>query len=226
MKAQPPVNLDPADTKAMIAAFLSDATDQQWDDEAVNNVLEQILQQDVEPGASQKLTHHTKRVFQPVPFHGPDSQPDEEEEGGEADPELEVQEPPPADPYVRERAAGAISTVHTAQGTTTAWISVLDFDGDMSKLHEHEAAANAVANNWLEEQRIRDSMPTWGEVNRSEPPRYGIHTPSRQNKQPGDGDKNADQQYDNKSFWDWTMRISLTVGSKVGKVKVGPPPVK
>ena len=152
---------------------------------------------------------HQAGVPVPVPFHGPNSpistptQPDEEEEEEDWEADPEVQEPPPADPYVREREhtpAGSISTVHTAQGTTTAWVSVFDFDGDMSKLHEHEAAANAVANNWLEEQRIRDSMPTWGEVNRSEPPRYGIHTPSRQNKQPRDGDKNAEQQYDNKSF--------------------------
>ena len=48
--AQPTADLDPADTEAIIAAFLSDATDQQWDDEAVNEVLEQILQQDSELG--------------------------------------------------------------------------------------------------------------------------------------------------------------------------------
>ena len=52
VKAQPPANLDPADTEAIIAAFLSHATDQQWDDEAVNNVLEQILQQDAEPAGN------------------------------------------------------------------------------------------------------------------------------------------------------------------------------
>ena len=66
----------------------------------------------------------------------------------------------------RERV---VSPIQTAQGTTTAWISVVDFNGDMSNLHDHEAAANAVANNWLEVQRVRDSMPSWGEVNQSEP---------------------------------------------------------
>ena len=35
VKAQPPADLDPADTEGIIAAFLSDAADQQWDDEAI-----------------------------------------------------------------------------------------------------------------------------------------------------------------------------------------------
>ena len=42
--AQPPENLNPDDTEAIIAAFLNDATAQQWGDEEVN--LEHILQQD------------------------------------------------------------------------------------------------------------------------------------------------------------------------------------
>ena len=37
-------------------------------------------------------------------------------------------------------------------------------------------------------------------MNESEPPYYGVHAPSRLNKQPCDGDRNADQEYDNKSI--------------------------
>ena len=107
VRAQPPTNLDPAATEAIIAAFMSDATDQQRDDEEVNNVLEQILQQDAEPGgnpATEPPLLHQAGSPAPVPFHGPNSpistptQPDEEEEeeDGEADPE--VHEPPPVDP--------------------------------------------------------------------------------------------------------------------------------
>ena len=39
-----------------------------------------------------------------------------------------------------------------------------------------------------------------GEVNQSEPLLHGLHAPSRLNKQPRDGDKSADQRYDNKSI--------------------------
>ena len=89
---------------------------------------------------------------------------------------------------------GETSTVHTAQGTTTAWVSVVDFNGHLSTLHEHEATINAMARDWLEEaqQPIRDAMGGWGEVNTSRPPYCGLHAPSRVNKQPKDGDKPAD----------------------------------
>ena len=79
---------------------------------------------------------------------------------------------------------------------------MVEFNGDMSALHEHEAEMNAVANNWLEEaaQPTRDAMPKWGQVDTSQAPYYGIHAPSRLNKQPRDGDKNSSLQYDNKSI--------------------------
>ena len=205
--------LTPRTPKPSLPPFLSDATDQQWDDEAVNEVLEQILQQDSEVGNNlegDRSVPHPDAAPMSVPFHGPNSpistptQPDEEEaEEEDKDDDPVVQEAPTDDSYLREMEhtpAGAVSTVQTAQGTTTAGISVVDFNGDMYNLHDHEAAANAVANNWLEVQRVRDSMPSWGEVNQSEPPLYGLHAPSRQNKQPLDGDKSADQRYDNKSI--------------------------
>ena len=139
VKAQPPADLDPADTEAIIAAFLNDATAQQWGDEEVNNVLEHILRQDAEPGQ--------EAIPVPTPFHGPNSpistptQPDEEEgeEEEREDEQVEEETPIPNSATVQEgehSAAGAVSTVHTAQGTTTAWISVLDFDRDMSKFYK------------------------------------------------------------------------------------------
>ena len=81
-------------------------------------------------------------------------------------------------------------------------MSVVDFNGDMHAFPQHDAEMNAVANNWLEEaaQATRDAMPKWGQVDTSQAPYYGLHAPSRLNKQPRDGDKNSSLQYDNKSI--------------------------
>ena len=81
-------------------------------------------------------------------------------------------------------------------------MSVVNFNGNLSTLHEHEATINAMARDWLEEaqQPIPDAMGGWGEVNTSRPPYYGLHAPSRMNKQPKDGDKPADHLLDNDSF--------------------------
>ena len=81
-------------------------------------------------------------------------------------------------------------------------MSVVNFNSNLSTLHEHEATINAMARDWPEEaqQPIRDAMGGWGEVNTSRPPYYGLHAPSRMNKQPKDGDKPADHLLDNDSF--------------------------
>ena len=193
MVAQPPENLNPDDTEAIIAAFLNDATTQQWGDEGVNRVLEHILQQDAAYQAGEASIQHQEVIPVPAPFHGPNSpistptQRDEEE----ADDVVE-ENPPGIDPSLstqegEQTAEGATSTVHTAEGTTTAWVSVVDFNGNLSTLHEHEAAINAMAADWLDQaqQPIRDALSGWGEINHSEPPYCGLHAPSRLNKQQG-----------------------------------------
>ena len=75
------------------------------------------------------------------------------------DPSLSTQEG-------EQTAEGATSTVHTAEGTTTAWVSVVDFNGNLSTLHEHEAAINAMAADWLDQaqQPIRDALGGWGKL--------------------------------------------------------------
>ena len=84
--AQPPENLNPDDTEAIIAAFLNDAAAQQWEDEEVNRVLEHILQQDAAYQAGEASIQHQEVIPVPAPFHGPNSpistptQRDEEEE--------------------------------------------------------------------------------------------------------------------------------------------------
>ena len=167
--------------------------------------------QQTRPGAS---IQHQEVIPVPAPFHGPDSpistptQRDEEgEEEEQTDDDVVEENPPGINPSLstqeREQTAeGATSTVHTAEGTTTAWVSVVDFNGNLSTLHEHEAAINAMAADWLDQaqQPIRDASGGWGEVNHSEPPYYGIHAPSRVNKQPKDGDKPPDHQFDDESF--------------------------
>ena len=45
----------------------------------------------------------------------------------------------------------------------------------------------------------RAHLPQWGEVHRSQPPRYGFHPPSRINKQPKDVNKTEDQVYQDNS---------------------------
>ena len=98
VKAQPPPDLDPEDTEAIIAAFLDNAATQQWDDMAVNDVLEQILRQDAAPGESStamqeagaSMSSQTDREKTPVtaPYHGVNSpistptQADEDERRG------------------------------------------------------------------------------------------------------------------------------------------------
>ena len=91
--------------------------------------------------------------------------------------------------------ARATTATHSGQGQTMSWISVVDFDGDLSKWYLHEAAINAQARDWLEEaaQETRDGLPRWGGVDTSQPPYYGLHTPSRANKQPRDADKDPTQ---------------------------------
>ena len=66
---------------------------------------------------------------------------------------------------LRYISSSRITTVQTAQGTTTAWISVVDLNGDMNAFPDHEAEMNAVASKWLEEavQPTRDAMPKWGQ---------------------------------------------------------------
>ena len=138
----------------------------------------------------------------------PPTQPEEEGEEEEPSDDDEVAEDPvdPANAAPprggQNSEEGETSTVHTAQGTTTAWVSVVNFHGNLSTLHEHEATINAMARDWLEQaqQPIRDAMGGWGEVNTSRPPYYGLHAPSRVNKQPKDGDKPADHLLDNNSF--------------------------
>ena len=96
---------------------------------------------------------------------------------------------------------GAITTVQTSQGQTTAWVSVVDFNGNWSTLHEHVAAINVHASDWLEEaaQETRNNLPRWGDVNTSEPPYYRVHPPSRANKPSRDEDKDPSLQYQDNS---------------------------
>ena len=139
----------------------------------------------------------------PVPYHGENSPISIPTQEDEEVPEEEEEDTREEDPSVSVDATeeGAITTVQTSQGQTTAWVSVVDFNGNWSTLHEHEAVINAHASDWLEEaaRETRNNLPRWGEVNTSEPPYYGVHPPSRANKQPRDGDKDPSLQYHDNS---------------------------
>ena len=62
--SQPTQDLDPEDTEAIIAAFLDNATDQGWNDTAVNDVLEEILRQDAAQGGDPGEAHEGLRQSQ------------------------------------------------------------------------------------------------------------------------------------------------------------------
>ena len=62
----------------------------------------------------------------------------------------------------------------------------MDFDGDWVNFHKYTEESDNKAKEAIEE--IRESMPRWGGVNSSEPPRYGHHRCYRRNKQPKDAD--------------------------------------
>ena len=132
----------------------------------------------------------------PVPFHGENSpistpteadeevfEEGEEEDENEEDPPLQREED--TQDSVRKRE-------QTSQGQTTAWASVVDFNGNWSQFREHEAVINAQARDWLGEaaQETRDSLP-----NTKEPPYYGVHVASRASEQPRKADKDPNQQY-------------------------------
>ena len=148
----------------------------------------------------------------PVPYHGENSPistpaqedeevPEEEEEEGEKEEDPNIPVEALATEGGEATMEGAVTTVQTSQGQTTAWVSVVDFNRNWSTLHEHEAVINAHARDWLEEaaQEARKSLPRWGEVDTSEPPYHGVHSVSRANKQPRDGDKDPSLQYDDNS---------------------------
>ena len=129
--AQPPENLDPDDTEAIIAAFLDDAASHQWGDEEVNQVLEQILQADAAHQAGETPPPLQQATPVPAPFHGPNSpistptQPEEEGEEEEPtdDDEVAADLSGPANVALpqggQNTEEGETSTVHTGQGTTT-----------------------------------------------------------------------------------------------------------
>ena len=73
----------------------------------------------------------------------------------------------------------------------------MDFDGDWENFQKHTEEIDNKAKEAIDE--IRESMPKWGGAISSEPPRYGHHPGSRQNKQPKDADKKQDQVYDDGS---------------------------
>ena len=165
-----------------------------------------------------------------MPFHGPNSPISEAtlgaplEEGGEEE-SLEL-DPLAAkgesrcyqwnrriragDTYNRQRKAGPSRRHGQVQ-----WTSVVDFDGDWANFHKYREESDNKAKEAIEE--IRESMPRWGGVNSSEPPRYGHHRSSRRNKQPKDADKKQDQVRDDNStdlYWAWTGTQPHQRGSK------------
>ena len=95
--------------------------------------------------------------------------PEEEEEEGET-------EEDPACPALKQ---GKLQRWGRLQRSRQP--SVVDFNGDMSTLHEHEAVINAQARDWLEEaaQETRDAMPKWRQVDTSESPLCGLHALSQ-----------------------------------------------
>ena len=56
-------------------------------------------------------------------------------------------------------------------GKTVAWLSVVDFNGNWSNFHVRTDEINRRAPEAVEEDRA--NLPQWGEVDRTEPPRYG-----------------------------------------------------
>ena len=87
--------------------------------------------------------------------------------------------------------------MQTSQGQTTAWVSVVDFNGNWSQFHEHEAVINAQEEiGWRKRLRRQGTVyPVGGRLIPMNHPIMGCTFFWRANKQPRNADKDLSQQY-------------------------------
>ena len=110
---------------------------------------------------------------------------------------LEEEEEAEHAPVVQEEAGEAASAEQPSsnedrpqiggtgkQKKTVAWVSVVDFDGDLSNFHIHDKVTNNKAKEMAEEEQ--ENLLHWGWVDRSQPPRYGHQPPSKRRRSPRD----------------------------------------